>query len=79
LVLPFTSGIYYGAYEMHGDLKDFTLKDGLWASEGRVYRGFEGEGMCGALNFDEFRAETKVLYRAGVEDVKGAMAKVVMD
>jgi hypothetical protein len=33
------------------------------------------------LNFDEFRAEAKVLvlYRAGVEDIKGAMVKVVMD
>jgi hypothetical protein len=35
--------------------------------------------MGGALNFDEFRAEAKVLYRAGVEDIKGAMVKVVMD
>jgi hypothetical protein len=64
---------------MHGDLKDFTLKDGLLASEGRFYRGYEGEGMGGALNFDKFRAEAKVLYRAGVEDIKGAMVKVVMD
>jgi hypothetical protein len=47
--------VYYGAYGMHGDLKDFTLKDGLLASE------------------------AKVLYRAGVEDIKGAMVKVVMD
>jgi hypothetical protein len=34
--------------------------------------------MRGALNFDDFRMEATVLYAAGVDDVKGALVKVVM-
>jgi hypothetical protein len=70
--------LYYGAYGLGGDYKDFVKKDGLWASDGNVHRGFEVEGMQSALNFDDFRMEATVLYATGVDDVKGALVKVVM-
>jgi hypothetical protein len=70
--------VYYGAYGLGGGYKDFVKRDGLWASDGNVHRGFEGEGMQSALNFDDFRMEATMLYAAGVDDVKGALVKVVM-